>query len=120
MIRAALVLVVVLVAVSAVAAITEPIRVENGLVSGVAGTLPEVRIFKAVPFAAPPVGNLRPARGFAIHIHSDDEDRRRVSNLREQAHQQFAQLFPMAPVKPRRPDAPARYIRRAAESRRTD
>ena len=32
-----------------------------------------------------PMGYLRPARGFAIHIHSDDEGRRRVSNLREHA-----------------------------------
>jgi hypothetical protein len=33
------------------------------------------------------MGYLRPARGFAIHIHSDDEGRRRVSNLRELARQ---------------------------------
>jgi hypothetical protein len=33
------------------------------------------------------VGYLRPARGFAIHIHSDDEGRRRVLNLREFARQ---------------------------------
>ena len=41
------------------AAITEPVRVEQGLLSGVAGAAPEVRIFKGVPFAAPPVGDLR-------------------------------------------------------------
>src|SRR5262245_7495476 len=42
------------------AAVTEPVRTENGLVAGVAGTnSPEVRIFKGLPFAAPPVGNLR-------------------------------------------------------------
>src|SRR5579872_1348697 len=41
------------------AAITEPVRVEQGLVSGVAGASPEVRIFRGVPFAAPPVGDLR-------------------------------------------------------------
>ncbi len=40
-------------------AITDPVRVEQGLVSGVAGATPEVRIFKGIPFAAPPVGDLR-------------------------------------------------------------
>src|SRR5262245_37416914 len=57
--RAAFVFVVLLAAVSAVAAIPEPIRVENGQVSGVAGAFPDVRVFKGVPFAAPPVGDLR-------------------------------------------------------------
>jgi para-nitrobenzyl esterase len=41
------------------AAITEPVRTENGLLSGVAGANPEVRVFKGIPFAAPPVGDLR-------------------------------------------------------------
>jgi para-nitrobenzyl esterase len=57
--RAAFVLVVVLAAVTAFAAIPEPIRTENGQVSGVAGAIPEVRVFKGIPFAAPPVGDLR-------------------------------------------------------------
>src|SRR6202035_699339 len=41
------------------AAITEPVRVEQGLLSGAAGTLPEVRVFKGVPFAGVPVADLR-------------------------------------------------------------
>jgi len=42
------------------AAINEPVRVDNGLLSGVAGaTSPEVRVFKGVPYAAAPVGDLR-------------------------------------------------------------
>jgi len=41
------------------AAITDPVRVDSGLVSGVAGTSDEVRVYKGIPFAAPPVGDLR-------------------------------------------------------------
>ncbi len=41
------------------AAVTEPVRVENGLVSGVPGELRGVRVFKGIPFAAPPIGPLR-------------------------------------------------------------
>src|SRR5262249_60725136 len=59
LLRAAVVFVVLLAAVAAFAAISEPIRTENGLVSGVAGAFPEVRVFKRIPFAAPPVGDLR-------------------------------------------------------------
>jgi para-nitrobenzyl esterase len=41
------------------AAIREPVRLDTGLVSGVAGKDAQVLVFKGVPFAAPPVGNLR-------------------------------------------------------------
>ena len=41
------------------AAITEPVRVGEGLLSGVAGASPEVRVFRGVPFAAAPVADLR-------------------------------------------------------------
>jgi para-nitrobenzyl esterase len=41
------------------AAIAEPVRLDTGLVAGVEGTFPEVRVFKGIPFAAPPVGALR-------------------------------------------------------------
>lgn len=40
-------------------AITEPVHTGSGLVSGVAGDNPEVRVFKGIPYAAPPVGALR-------------------------------------------------------------
>jgi para-nitrobenzyl esterase len=57
--RAAAALVVLLAAASAVAAVSEPIRIENGLVTGTPGAFPDVRVFKGIPFAAPPVNDLR-------------------------------------------------------------
>jgi para-nitrobenzyl esterase len=41
------------------AAITDPVRVEQGQLSGVPGSDPSVRVFKGIPFAAPPTGDLR-------------------------------------------------------------
>ncbi len=41
------------------AAITEPVKTDAGLVSGAAGNDAAVRVFKGIPFAAPPVGPLR-------------------------------------------------------------
>ena len=41
------------------AAITKPVKVEGGLVAGVPGRDATVTVFKGVPFAAPPVGDLR-------------------------------------------------------------
>jgi para-nitrobenzyl esterase len=44
---------------TASAAINDPVRLQDGLISGVPGTANGVRVFKGIPFAAPPVGNLR-------------------------------------------------------------
>lgn len=41
------------------AAIHDPVRLDSGQVSGVPGSSPDVVIYKGIPFAAPPVGNLR-------------------------------------------------------------
>jgi para-nitrobenzyl esterase len=37
----------------------DQVRIGDGMLEGAAGRLPGIRIFKGVPFAAPPVGNLR-------------------------------------------------------------
>jgi para-nitrobenzyl esterase len=41
------------------AAIKEPVHVEQGDLTGIAGSDADVRVFKGIPFAAPPVGDLR-------------------------------------------------------------
>ncbi len=41
------------------AAIEEPVHLDAGLISGVAGTNSAVRVFRGILYAAPPVGNLR-------------------------------------------------------------
>jgi para-nitrobenzyl esterase len=46
-------------AASAAAALPEPVKTDSGLVSGVPATTDAVRVFKGIPFAAPPVGPLR-------------------------------------------------------------
>ena len=40
-------------------ALTGPIKVAGGRIAGVRGSDPSVMVFKGIPFAAPPVGNLR-------------------------------------------------------------
>jgi para-nitrobenzyl esterase len=42
-----------------VAMVPEQVRVETGLVAGTTGAAPTVRVFKGIPFAAPPVGENR-------------------------------------------------------------
>jgi para-nitrobenzyl esterase len=44
---------------TAAAAIKDPVRLDTGMVSGTATPSPNVRVFKGVPFAAPPTGDLR-------------------------------------------------------------
>jgi len=53
------VLVSILVVAALGAAISEPIRIDSGLISGTTASKPGVREFKGIPFAAKPVGDLR-------------------------------------------------------------
>jgi len=48
-----------LAAFNAGAAIDGPVRLDSGLISGAAADAPGVRVFKGIPFGAPPVGDLR-------------------------------------------------------------
>jgi len=41
------------------AAIDDPVRLDTGMISGATTESPEVRVFKGIPYAAPPVGDLR-------------------------------------------------------------
>lgn len=41
------------------AAITQSVKVEGGQISGVPGSDPTIVVFKGIPYAAPPVGDLR-------------------------------------------------------------
>ena len=41
------------------AAITDPVKVEQGLLAGTSGSSADVRVYRGIPFAAPPVGDLR-------------------------------------------------------------
>jgi len=43
----------------AFAAISEPVKVDTGLITGSTTTSDEVRVFKGIPYASPPVGDLR-------------------------------------------------------------
>src|SRR5215472_13956088 len=58
--RFVLILIITLFAVPATLwAVNDPIRVEQGQLSGTTGKNSEVRVYKGIPYAAPPVGDLR-------------------------------------------------------------
>src|SRR5580704_18006718 len=48
-----------LTAVVSLAAIADPVKTDSGSVAGASNTDASVRMFKGIPFAAPPVGDLR-------------------------------------------------------------
>src|ERR1700688_2501540 len=51
--------VITLAAFSALAALADPVRLDSGQISGTDGTKAGVRVYKGIPYAAPPVGELR-------------------------------------------------------------
>ena len=59
MYRAALIATALFALGTAYAAIDDPVRLDTGMVAGAATSSPDVRVFKGIPFAAPPVGDLR-------------------------------------------------------------
>jgi len=48
-----------IVAPAVLCAFTDPVRVEQGRLSGTTGKSPDVRVYRGIPFAAPPIGDLR-------------------------------------------------------------
>ena len=57
--RAALIATTLFAISTAGAAIDDPVRLDTGMISGATTDSPEVRVFKGIPYAAPPVGDLR-------------------------------------------------------------
>jgi para-nitrobenzyl esterase len=59
MIRLAVLVALVLVPLAASAAVEDPVRLDSGLIAGTSAPSPGVRVFKGIPFGAPPIGPLR-------------------------------------------------------------
>ena len=57
--RRCLFILIALAPIAVSAAASDPIRLDTGLITGVTGNSPEVRVYKGIPFAAPPIGDLR-------------------------------------------------------------
>jgi para-nitrobenzyl esterase len=57
--RAAFLATIAFAAGTAAAAIDDPVQLDTGRISGTTTSSPEVRVFKGIPYAAPPVGDLR-------------------------------------------------------------
>jgi para-nitrobenzyl esterase len=57
--RHRLLILICLAPAAVLAATNDTVRLDTGIISGVTGNSPDVRVFKGIPFAAPPVGDLR-------------------------------------------------------------
>jgi para-nitrobenzyl esterase len=57
--RTALIITTLLAITTAGAATDDPVRLDTGMISGTTTSSPDVRVFKGIPYAAPPVGDLR-------------------------------------------------------------
>jgi para-nitrobenzyl esterase len=57
--RAAIIAITLFAVGTAGAAIDDPVRLDTGMISGTTTGSPDVRVFKGIPYAAPPVGDLR-------------------------------------------------------------
>ena len=44
---------------AALASMSVPVRVEQGMLAGTTGNAPDMRVYRGIPYAAPPVGDLR-------------------------------------------------------------
>ena len=74
----------------ALAAIPAEVKLDSGTIAGTTGASPDVRVFKGIPFAAPPLGanrwrapqpvapwtGVRPATEFAAAVHARRRPRR--------------------------------------------
>src|ERR1700733_12328785 len=57
--RAAFITTILFAFITAGAATDDLVRLDTGMISGTTTGSPEVRVFKGIPYAAPPVGDLR-------------------------------------------------------------
>jgi len=57
--RLAMITAAIFLSTAAFAAITDPVKVEQGQLAGTSGKSPDVRVYRSIPYAAPPVGELR-------------------------------------------------------------
>src|SRR5450755_2827206 len=79
-------LAVTLAALPCAAAIQQPVKIKSGLVSGVTAGDSSISVFKGIPYAAPPVGDLRwraprPAAAWQSVRHADQFSASCVQNI---------------------------------------
>jgi para-nitrobenzyl esterase len=93
---------IVLAAGPGLATLPSTVRIDAGLVSGVAGGTADMRVFKGIPFAAPPVGPLRwrppqPVRSWA-GVRQADQFGARCMQPSDAAGERQGGTAPVAPT----------------------